>query len=125
MPLMASGKIDRKALPLPEDVLSHTTQAYVAPVSPIEKTLAEIWIQLLKIEKVGLRDDFFESGGHSLLATRVASQIRRAFGVEIPLRPIFESPAIAEMSELIQNIIWAAGAGEPDLPPGQREEMLL
>ena len=125
LPMTASGKIDRKALPVPEDVTSHRTQAYVAPVSPIEKTLAEIWIQLLRIEKVGVHDDFFESGGHSLLATRLASQIRRAFGVEIALRSMFESPTIAEMSELIQNIIWAAGASEPDLPPGQREEMLL
>ncbi|HEY5814116.1 MAG TPA: phosphopantetheine-binding protein, partial [Terrimicrobiaceae bacterium] len=125
MPLTASGKIDRKALPAHEDVLSDRTQAYVAPGNPIEKTVADIWIELLRLEKVGVHDDFFESGGHSLLATRLISQFRRAFGVEISLRSVFEAPTIAAMSELIQNVRWASGSLEAELPPAEREEVIL
>ena len=125
MPLTSSGKINRKALPVPEDALGHGAHTYVAPGTSLDRTLAEIWIELLKLEKVGIYDDFFESGGHSLLATRLVSQIRRAFNVEIPLRAVFESPTIAAMSELIENIKWAASGSEADVPHGEREEMVL
>jgi acyl carrier protein len=125
MPLTPSGKIDRKALLAHEDLLSGRTQAYVAPGNPVQQTMAELWSELLNVEKVGIHDDFFEAGGHSLLATRLVSHIRRAFDVEIPLRSLFESPTISQISELVQSIKWASGRIESDLPPGEREEICL
>ena len=104
MPLTASGKIDRKALPLPEDLPGTAPQSYVAPGTPTQATLAEIWSELLKRDKLGIHDDFFECGGHSLLATRLVSRIRRAFDVELPLRAVFEGPTIAEMSQLVDTL---------------------
>ena len=90
-------QINRKALPVPDDLLSHRTQTYVAPGNSMEKTAADMWIKPLKLEKVGIHDDFFESGEHCLLATRLVSHIRRAFGLEISLRSVFEAPTIAAM----------------------------
>ena len=104
MPLTPSGKIDRKALPLPEDLPGTAPQSYVAPGTPTQATLAEIWSELLKRDKLGIHDDFFECGGHSLLATRLVSRIRRAFDVELPLRAVFEGPTIAEMSQLVDTL---------------------
>jgi amino acid adenylation domain-containing protein len=108
IPLTASGKINRQALPPPEALPGTARQSYVAPGTPTQQTIAEIWSELLKADKLGIHDDFFECGGHSLLATRLVSRIRRAFDVELPLRAVFEGPTIAEMSELIENIRWAA-----------------
>jgi acyl carrier protein len=67
---------------------------YVAPRDPTEHTLAKLWSDLLKLQRVGVQDDFFALGGHSLIATRLVSQIRKKFDVEIPLRAIFENPTI-------------------------------
>jgi amino acid adenylation domain-containing protein len=95
MPRTPNGKIDRKALPAPEAV---ATAEFVAPRNPTEEALAGIWADLLGAERVGVRDDFFSLGGHSLLATRVVSRLRDAFGVELPLRAVFESPTVAALA---------------------------
>ena len=71
---------------------------------PPKQTIAEIWSELLKLDKIGIHDDFFAGGGHSLLATRLVSRIRRAFNVELPLRAVFEGPTIAAMSELVDTL---------------------
>ncbi|QRN95171.1 non-ribosomal peptide synthase/polyketide synthase [Archangium violaceum] len=92
MPLTPNGKVDRKALPALEAVLPE--RQYVAPRNDTEQRLAEVWAQVLGVEKVGIHDDFFELGGHSLLATQAISRIRLALDVELPLRTLFEARTV-------------------------------
>ena len=82
LPLTANGKLDRKALPEPEDD-AYAVRRYEAPVGPTETILAEIWAELLKVERVGRQDNFFELGGHSLLATQLISKIHRRLGIRL------------------------------------------
>ncbi|MEH2123776.1 amino acid adenylation domain-containing protein [Nostoc sp.] len=100
LPLTPSGKVNRRALPKPD--LQSGADKYVAPRTPIEEMLAQIWAQVLKVEQIGIHDNFFELGGHSLLATQVISRLRQAFGVELPLRCLFESPVLAQLSESVE-----------------------
>ncbi|HUP42855.1 MAG TPA: amino acid adenylation domain-containing protein, partial [Thermoanaerobaculia bacterium] len=94
LPLGASGKVDRRALPAPE---WSSRGAKTAPRDEVERRLAAIWSELLAVpaERLGLEDDFFELGGHSLLATRMVSRLRTAFGTEVPLRRVLEAPTLA------------------------------
>ncbi|PSL45610.1 non-ribosomal peptide synthase protein (TIGR01720 family)/amino acid adenylation domain-containing protein [Chitinophaga niastensis] len=96
-PLMANGKIDRKALPDPEVVF--TTTADALPETALEKTLAAIWSSLLEVEGIGLHDDFFALGGHSLLAIRVISAIRKQLNIVVSIGDIFDYPTIAALSQ--------------------------
>ncbi|MDZ7963735.1 MAG: amino acid adenylation domain-containing protein [Nostoc sp. DedSLP03] len=104
MPLTPNGKIDRQNLPIP-NINQQITVDFVAPRTPIEEILANIWSGILGLEKVGIHDDFFELGGHSLLATQLMVQIREAFSflVDLPLRLLFEKTTIAELSEFLLN----------------------
>ena len=101
-PLTPNGKLNRKALPAPES--TRGTIGYVAPRTPVETRLAEVWADELQVDKVGVEDNFFELGGHSLLATRLLSQVRTAFHVEMPLRAIFEASTISGLAGLIEAI---------------------
>jgi amino acid adenylation domain-containing protein len=103
-PLLLNGKIDKRELPeLQEsDVIK---EAYVAPRNTLEETLCQLWRELLKVEQVGIEDNFFLLGGHSLLATRLISMIRTKFDVEMPLRNIFEFPTIVQLSLQIKIAI--------------------
>ncbi|HEX5724950.1 MAG TPA: condensation domain-containing protein, partial [Longimicrobiaceae bacterium] len=112
LPLTPSGKVDRKALPAPE--LASAEERYVAPRTPVEEVLAEIWAEMLRLERVGVTESFFELGGHSLLATRVVSRVRQVFGVELPLRALFEGPTVAELAGRVEEM---RRAGLPVLPP--------
>ncbi|MEH2261609.1 amino acid adenylation domain-containing protein [Nostoc sp.] len=103
LPLTPSGKVDRRALPIP-DLYNEITDKYVAPRTPIEELVAQIWAQVLKIEQVGIYDNFFELGGHSLLATQVVSRIRKIFKVELPLRELFATATLAELALLIEQL---------------------
>ena len=94
LPLTPSNKIDRRALPAPDPSGFRAENAYAEPRTPVEEQLVEIWEEVLGLERVGIHDDFFELGGHSLLATRVVSRLNRYFGVELPLRVLFEDPTI-------------------------------
>ncbi|AEI67135.1 non-ribosomal peptide synthetase [Corallococcus macrosporus] len=96
LPLTPNGKVDRKALPAPEGVRD-VGREYVAPRTETERRLAELWASLLGVPRVGAEDDFFALGGQSLLATRAASRIREAFGVDLPLRELFESASPAAL----------------------------
>nr|WP_272819430.1 non-ribosomal peptide synthetase [Scytonema hofmannii] len=100
LPLTPNGKIDYRALPIPESTTG-IENTFIAPRTPVEAKLAQIWAQVLKVELVGIDDNFFEIGGHSLLATQVMSRLQEAFGTPLPLRCLFESPTIAQLSEAI------------------------
>ncbi|HEU4886043.1 MAG TPA: amino acid adenylation domain-containing protein, partial [Longimicrobium sp.] len=112
LPLTPSGKLDRKALPAPE--LASDSDRYVAPRTPVEEVLAEIWAEMLRLERVGVEESFFELGGHSLLATRLVSRVRQVFGVELPLRALFEGPTVAALAGRVEEM---RRAGLPVLPP--------
>ncbi len=99
MPLTPSGKVDRKALPKPDQTRRDLESEYVAPRNENEEKLAAMVGELLNLEKVGVYDNFFELGGHSLLATKFMSRIRETFGVEMPLRKLFENPTVAGIAE--------------------------
>ena len=116
LPLTPSGKVNRRALPQPtEEDLAGTAPS--APRTPVQELLATIWSDILKVRRIGPEDDFFALGGHSLTATRLASRIRDAFGVEMPLREIFEAPTLAEMAERIEKR--RSEAAELEMPPLQ------
>src|SRR5581483_563581 len=97
-PLNANGKIDRQALPAPEQ---SQTRTYVAPRTPTEEVLANIWAEVLRRDRISAEDNFFELGGHSLMATQIVSRVREHFKVELGLRVLFEKPTIAGLSEAI------------------------
>jgi acyl carrier protein len=98
IPLTPNGKVDRKALPVPESGRADMEESFVAPNTPIEEMLAGIWCDVLGLKAVGIHDNFFELGGHSLLATQVMSRLRNAFKVEMPLKSLFEKPTIAGLA---------------------------
>ncbi|MBT4837149.1 MAG: amino acid adenylation domain-containing protein, partial [Methylococcales bacterium] len=102
LPLTTHGKVDKKALPEAQGFLT-SKQPYVAPRDMAEEILVKIWSDILAVERIGIYDSFFELGGHSLLATQVISQIRQQFHVDIPLKPLFEKPTIASISDLIKQ----------------------
>ena len=95
LPLTASGKLDRAALPAPDAGRPELAGGYVAPASPAQELLAGIWAQVLGVDRVGATDSFFDLGGHSLLATQVISRIRGVFGVEVALAALFDQPTVA------------------------------
>jgi len=112
LPVTPNGKLDRGALPAPEN--AQADARYLAPRTPVEEVLAGIWAEVLRRERVGVRDRFFELGGHSLLAIRVVSRIREVLGVEPPLRVVFEASTVAELAERVEALRRAA---PPVLPP--------
>jgi len=106
MPLTPNGKIDRHALLNKFSVTSYhlSQKTFVAPRTPEEELLANIWSTVLGLEKVSIHDNFFELGGHSLLATQIVSRIRDNLSLELPLRHLFESPTIAGLTEQLKAI---------------------
>jgi hypothetical protein len=101
LPRLPNSKVDRRALPMPDQARPELERAFTAPRTPVEEALAEIWMEVLGLAQVGIHDDFLELGGHSLSATRITARVRVAFQVEIPLRSFFGKPTIAEFSVLI------------------------
>ncbi|VBW50373.1 non-ribosomal peptide synthase [Burkholderia pseudomallei] len=93
MPLTPNGKLERRALPAPDE-RSYVRRDYAAPQGEIETTLARIWAELFGIERVGRHDGFFELGGHSLLAVRMVARVHDVLGVEVPLRALFADPVL-------------------------------
>lgn len=100
-PLTPNGKVNRRALPEPTTSRPELGQTFVEPRTPTEEILAGIWRDVLGLERVGIYDNFFDLGGHSLLATQVIALTRKAFGIELPLLSLFESPAIAPLAQKI------------------------
>ncbi|NEO70809.1 amino acid adenylation domain-containing protein, partial [Moorena sp. SIO3H5] len=116
LPLTPNGKVDKKALPAPEGVFT-SVEEYVAPRTPTEEIIANIFASVLGVPNVGIHDNFFEIGGHSLLATQLISQLRLTFNREIPLRQVFESPTIAELEPKLTQLLTTEN--QLSLPPIQ------
>jgi len=120
LPRTLNGKIDRKALPgLGTERSSRQQQRSKAggrARTPVEEIVAGIWEEVLHVQGVGVEENFFESGGHSLLATKVMLRIRKALGVELALRVLFEAPTVAAMAGRIEQELHSAGGGKQELP---------
>jgi acyl carrier protein len=101
LPLTPNGKVDRKALPAPDGGRPDSGRLFVAPEGPVQERLAALWAAVLRVERVGAQDNFFELGGHSLMATQVLSRVHEAFGVELPLRAMFDNPTVAGLAEVL------------------------
>ena len=120
LPVAPNGKLDRKALPDPENCRPELDHAYVAPRTAVENQLARIWAEALSLDGVGVYDNFFELGGHSLAAMRVVSRVIQTFQLELQVKALFDSPTVAEMAILItQNE--SKRASEVDLAQMLRE----
>jgi amino acid adenylation domain-containing protein len=122
-PLTPNGKVDRKALPPPESSRPALDTLYEAPRTEVESAIASVWTDVLRVEKVGIHDNFFELGGHSLIATSVLSRVRDRFGINLPLRTIFEAPTVRALASRIEMLLWAtaASAGAPDKSEDREE----
>ena len=103
LPLTPNGKVDRNALPEPDNIIREVE--FVAPRTETEELLAEIWTEVLQIDRIGVYDNFFDMGGHSLLVTRTIGRVRDAFEVHLPLRTLFEAPTIAQFVEKLEALL--------------------
>ncbi|HLO02229.1 MAG TPA: amino acid adenylation domain-containing protein [Symbiobacteriaceae bacterium] len=119
-PLTANGKVDRKALPMPNYQDLEDQKTIVAPRTPVEEILAGIWAEVLGIPRLSIHDNFFEVGGHSLLATQVVSRVRSALQVELPLRHLFEAPTIAGLRARVEASLYAGGTPLAPISPVDR-----
>jgi acyl carrier protein len=115
LPRRPNGKIDEAALPAPA---LRPAGIPVPPRNEIEQRLAELWAGVLKRDQVGVHDDFFALGGHSLLATRLIARIRDAFGLEVPLIALFESPTVAGLAAAVERT--AGRSPDPAMPALRR-----
>lgn len=103
LPLTPNQKLDRSALPAPDWSSLKSTDAFAAPRTAVEESLAAIWADVLSVERVGIHDNFFERGGHSLLGVRLFARIDTELGVDLPLAELFQAPSIAELARVIQG----------------------
>jgi natural product biosynthesis luciferase-like monooxygenase protein len=122
-PQTPNNKTDRNALPAPAIGTVEIEPRFEPPSSAAEESLAALWSELLGLERVGRHDDFFECGGHSLLAVQLIRRVRVQFGIDLPLKNLFEHPTIAGLAKAIDALTWSAA--EPPSPPveGEREEV--
>ena len=103
LPITPNGKVDRRALPAPDQARPELEQTFVAPRTRLEEQIAVIWAEVLKLERVDMHDDFFDLGGHSLWPPRVISRVREAFHTEVPLRSLFAMPTVAGLADVINK----------------------
>jgi acyl carrier protein len=123
MPFTPNGKLDRNALPTPARAAA--AAEFITPATPTEQALAQLWQRILRIERIGSKDNFFESGGHSLLALQLVGGVRERFGVELPIKNLFERPVLADLAEAIDALSWLERSKAPPARATEREEMLL
>jgi acyl carrier protein len=114
MPLSRNGKVDRSALPDPGTARPEMDAPFVPASSPVEVELASIWAATLEVEPVGIHDNFFDLGGQSLSAFRLISRVVQSFGLDLPLKTLFQAPTVAAMAKVIQAI-GATDAPKPGL----------
>ncbi|RUV47432.1 non-ribosomal peptide synthetase, partial [Mesorhizobium sp. M5C.F.Ca.IN.020.29.1.1] len=120
-----NGKLDRKALPAPADD-AYARRSYEAPRGAVETALAQIWAELLGVERVGRHDHFFELGGHSLLAVQLSSRLSRAVGVELPLSTLFANPVLSDLAASIVEVLSRSGTQDlPAIAAVSRDEPLV
>jgi acyl carrier protein len=124
-PHTPNQKIDRNALPAPNGNSGAEEEEFEPPATPVEEAVAALWGELLGVQRISRRDDFFESGGHSLLAMQFVSRVRDRFGVELPLKSLFERPTVAGLAEAIDALVWADAAKSPAQVLENREEVVL
>jgi len=122
-PLTANGKLDRKAFPAPEGT-AYSVRGYEAPAGAVETTLAAIWKDVLRLERVGRHDNFFELGGHSLLVMRIVARTKQAFGAEAPVRLLFEQSTIATFGKAILRLATSRPQQDKQIPRIPREGKL-
>lgn len=122
MPITSNGKIDKKALPLP-DITAGSSHEFVAPKTETENELASMWKNILNIDKVGIYDNFFELGGHSIKATRLIAEIYKTFKIELKVLIIFETSNLEELAREIDNIIWVNSSA--DLTDVETEDIVI
>ena len=103
LPLMPNGKVDRQALPNPKPETIKPAPAGPGPRTETEAKLIKIWAEVLRIEHIGVQDDFFRLGGHSLLALQVMARVRDTFHADLPLKTLFEAPTIAGLAEALHR----------------------
>ncbi len=115
LPLTPNGKLDRSALIVPEGSGEPAKDLWVAPRTPVEEEVARIWSEILKVERVGVHDHFYELGGHSLVATQIISRIRESFQIELPIRLLFDAPTVAAMAAEIEQKRGAAHDGAAEV----------
>ena len=125
LPLTPNGKVNRKALPMPDTLEDSDEKIIVLPRTQIEELLLATWRSVLGRKQISIEDNFFELGGHSLLATQLWTRLRRAFGIQLPLRSLFEAVTIASQSTLVEVALRAEQQIEPlALVPVSREQKL-
>jgi len=103
IPLTPNGKINRQALPAPEQTRPHLDETFVAPQSTVEKTIAKIWAQVLGLKQVGLHDNFFELGGHSLLLIQLHAQLQENFTRQFSVIDLFKYPTIKSLAQYLSQ----------------------
>jgi amino acid adenylation domain-containing protein len=108
LPLNRNGKVDRAALPVPEP--RERTGAWEPPRDEVEEEIAAIWREVLEVDQVGVRDDFFALGGHSLKTVQVRSRLKHHLGIELPLRALFDHPTVAELAQAVRLLLNGRGA---------------
>jgi len=136
-PLSPNGKVDRKALPAPE-AAAYAGRGFEAPLGDIESALAQIWCDVLKLERIGRHDQFFDLGGNSLMAMQVVSRVRQRLVTELPLRELFAAPTVARLAARIEvlraqpgsapafdALTWLASSGQSPGVTGNREQTEL
>jgi amino acid adenylation domain-containing protein len=115
-PLSPNGKVDRRSLPIPDNLRPELEVDYVMPETEAEQTIADVWKKVLDLEKIGIHDNFFEIGGHSLLLMQVNSRLRQLFDANLSIVDMFRYPTISSLSEYLNNI-------NPSQPPSVNEDL--
>jgi acyl carrier protein len=125
MPLTANGKVNRRALPAPDQARPEGQTSYSTPRTPAEEMIAAVFADVLRVERVGTEDNFFELGGHSLSATQVVSRVRQAFQIELPVRTLFESPTVRALADAVDRLKRSeSGLLAPPIVPVARDRAL-
>jgi acyl carrier protein len=113
-PLTPHGKVDRQSLPAPDAAHPAAATEFVAPRTSLEEEVAQVWAEVLGVERIGSNDSFWDLGGHSLLATRALVRLEASFGVALPLQSLFASPTLAGFSSVVAESV-LAGEGEAEI----------
>jgi amino acid adenylation domain-containing protein len=127
LPLTANGKINRKALTIPSEQTIEVQGEFVAPRDHIEQVLAHLWAKVLRVTRVGLKDNFFDLGGHSLLAVRIVVEIEKLFQKRLPLASLLQAPTVGDLAEVLRSKNWKPSWSllVPLRPGGSRQPLFL